>query len=67
MAELPQGWSKPHASRKWHYFEENEIVSICGRWAYASDDRSDNFHDSEDNCKKCKQKRAKIINRKKEK
>lgn len=60
MSNLKQGWGWPFNSRRAHFFEEGEIISICGKMMFAGE-RTDNNHDSQDNCAECKRKRLKAI------
>ncbi len=32
---LISGWAMPGLAKKFHYFDEGQITSICGKWAYS--------------------------------
>lgn len=58
MAIQDQGWGWPGNSRKAHYFESGELISLCRGWMFGGS-REDNNHDSPDNCASCKRALAK--------
>lgn len=50
------GWARPINANKHHFFLEDEVTSICGRWMYfATDLEPDTFESSED-CASCRRK-----------
>lgn len=53
QARFPAGWGWPGNSRKAHYFEKGETVSICSRMMYAGE-RETGANQSPDNCAECK-------------
>lgn len=53
------GWGKPGASKKWHYFDNDEI-SICRKWWALLVDLDNTNDDSPDNCAECKRRKAKL-------
>jgi len=57
--KVSKGWGWPSNSKKAHYFPENSIMSLCGKWLYKGkvEEGSD---DSNDNCTTCKKALQKI-------
>jgi hypothetical protein len=51
---LTEGWARPGASMKWHYFEKKR--SLCGKWIKVNMHFSVSEQDDEDNrnCTACK-------------
>ena len=47
------GWGWPGNARKAHYFDENNSVSICGRWMFTGE-RDENNARSPDDCVACR-------------
>lgn len=33
-ADLTEGWGYPLAARKGHFYEQGEIISVCGSWMF---------------------------------
>ena len=56
---LTAGWTRPGASKKWHYFQAGAKTSLCGKWMFVGE-RDDSDHDSPENCAECKRRRAKL-------
>jgi len=52
------GWGWPALARKAHWFPENSLTSLCGRWLY-SGPREDSDKPSKDDCTMCRHKREK--------
>jgi hypothetical protein len=61
-----RGWGWPALAKKRHYWLENESVAICGRWMYTGElhDEEAYHKDSENNCKVCQSKIAKLQTKK---
>ena len=59
MPTLEQGWGFPYLAKKGHYFTENSMTSLCGKWIFTGA-RVDCFHDDEENCLTCMRKRGKL-------
>ncbi|ELD0485488.1 hypothetical protein QUQ58_002004 [Escherichia coli] len=55
MSERAAGWGRPARSKKYHYFAENEVTSICRRWMYFGEREPDSF-ESPDDCAVCRRK-----------
>lgn len=60
MAELVAGWAWPANSRKAHYYLAGEFISLCRKWAYTGE-RSNNKHESPDNCNDCQKRRERMV------
>lgn len=56
---IRKGWALPLASRKYHYFNDDDSVSICGNWWFMADAEAfeDSGDDHKDNCAACKKKK----------
>ncbi|KNC93629.1 hypothetical protein [Trabulsiella odontotermitis] len=54
MAKRNAGWARPVNASKHHYFKEDEVTSICGRWMLFSDIREPDTFESPDDCKECR-------------
>lgn len=60
MEEKKEGWKWLSNSKFWHYFKEGR--SLCGRYAvFSMDGVEQGNNESEDNCKKCKEKILKEV------
>lgn len=55
------GWARPINANKHHYFKENEMTSICGKWMLFSDNREPDTFESADDCAACRKKINKEI------
>lgn len=55
VSERTAGWGRPARSKKYHYFAENEVTSICCRWMYSGEREPDSF-ESLDDCAVCRRK-----------
>ena len=55
VSERTAGWGRPARSKKYHYFAENEVTSICRRWMYSGEREPDSF-ESPDDCAVCRRK-----------
>ena len=53
VATLPEGWGWPANSRKSHYFQEGEAISVCGKWMFTGQRERDSFESSDD-CASCR-------------
>ena len=53
-----KGWGFPGLSKKAHYFNAGDSISLCGEWMF-SGIRFDEMHEHPDNCKMCMKKREK--------
>lgn len=54
---LPAGWGFPGNSRKAHYFPEDSLTSLCGKWGFYGGRReTDNGNASPDDCVVCRRK-----------
>lgn len=56
-----RGWAILSNTRKYHYFDTDQTVSLCGRWlmwGYVS--RDDSKDDHPENCVSCRKKKAKL-------
>jgi len=57
MPELRAGWRWPWNSRKAHYFDEGEAISLCGTWMYSGPTQGDaSSPATPDDCKACRRK-----------
>lgn len=55
--KIPAGWDIPGLSKKFHYFPDGEITSLCGKWMLNNTgNREDSHDDHPDNCAACKKK-----------
>ncbi len=54
-----EGWGWPTLANRAHYFKDDVLSSLCGRWMYNGklEQGKDN---SPDNCKECIRKLAKL-------
>jgi hypothetical protein len=55
----PAGWGFPWNARKAHYFEVNEILSLCGRWLYFGL-RNQHHGPSPDDCAECRRRLVRL-------
>lgn len=51
--KLPRGWGQPGGSRKFHFFPDGNMQSLCAKWAYTGE-RFDDNDESQHNCAACK-------------
>jgi hypothetical protein len=57
-----KGWIVLLNTRKYHYFDSEQKISLCGRWMYLGE-RSrldDTNHEHVDNCKACSEAKLKL-------
>jgi len=59
------GWGWPLNSRKRHYFQKKGI-SLCGKWMYFGE-KKEGFDNSDENCKPCRLKLAKLRRKREQK
>ncbi len=59
MSKRNAGWARPLNSRKHHFFKEDEVTSICGRWMMFGDGREPDTFESPDDCAACRKKLSK--------
>lgn len=58
MSVNKQGWASPINTRKYHYFDENNM-SLCHRYfIFGTVIKDDTMDDHPDNCKACSKIRA---------
>jgi len=50
-----EGWGWPMRARKAHWFADNALISLCGRWMY-SGPREKSPASSKDDCTVCRRK-----------
>lgn len=53
---LPAGWGFPGNSRKAHYFPEDTLTSLCGKWGFYAGHREADNSPSLDDCVGCRRK-----------
>lgn len=53
---LTAGWSWPGNATKCHYFPENDLTSLCGKWGFFGGQRSRDVGRSRDDCAGCRKK-----------
>ena len=54
--EQNAGWGKSPASKKWHYFPENDSFSLCRKIGFFFGKRDASKNEHPDNCAECKKK-----------
>lgn len=60
MNNRKAGWSRPINCNKHHFFGEDEITSICGKWMYFGHDRETDTFESPDDCADCRRQLNKL-------
>ena len=60
--KLGAGWSHPPNSRKWHYWPEDDIISLCRKWMFAGERTPDEecFAGDPVECAQCRRKLTKL-------
>lgn len=53
-----KGWGFPTLSKKAHFFNSGEAISLCGKWMFTGV-RIDEWHEHPENCATCMKKRKK--------
>jgi len=52
------GWARPINSSKWHWFDANSEVSICGRWLFFGARPEPEGDHHPDNCAGCRSRKT---------
>lgn len=54
------GWGRPANATKWHYFPQDQGMSLCHKWGFYFGTVEQGSDDHPDNCAECKRMLASI-------